>query len=284
MTGFLTRIAARLSGSEAMLRPRTPSLFEPVATAAFNLAVAGTPAEQQPLTSAFERADEVDARAVAKSPAAGRVSPSKDQRNGTPVITSNSAALDHRATSQPEAADGDPVAKVTSRDPRGQAQPASIIEAEATHDAPASNGATTAVRPAGAFETTQGMRADQVGGAETIEQIEARPVVVRHGTVQTSPQLSDATATADDDRRGITPAISQPASSVDGILRAPVVARMASESLLSTQRAQNSEPTIHVTIGRVEVRAVAASTSDSTRPERPSPVMSLDEYLRTRAG
>jgi hypothetical protein len=283
MTGFLTRIAARLSGSEGMLRPRTPSLFEPSATAAFNPAVAGTPAEQQPWTSAFERAHEVDARGVARSPATGRVSPPKDPLNGTPVVTSTSAALDHRATSQPEAVGAGPVARVISRDPRGQAQPASIIEAKATHDAPALNGAPTALRPAAAIERTQGMPAYQVGETDTIGQIEARRVVVRHGAVPTSPQLS-ATGTPDDDRRDITRAISQPASSVDGILRAPVVARMASESPLTTQRAQNSEPTIHVTIGRVEVRAVAASPSDSTRPERPSPVMSLDEYLRTRGG
>jgi hypothetical protein len=284
VTGFLTRIAARLSGSEGVLRPRTRSLFEPVTTAAFDAAVAGVPAEPQQPTSAFEHADEVEARTVANSPAksspAGRASSSQHQRNGTPVVTSNSAAVDHRAVTEAEAVGGDPVARGAARDPRGQAQSASTIEAEVARDAPASNGATTAVRPAGTVERTPGMRADQVGGAETIERIEARPVTVRRGTVQTS----DATGTAEDDRRNITLAISQPASGVDGILQASVVARMASESLHPAQRAQNSEPTIHVTIGRVEVRAVAAPTSDRTRPERPSPVMSLDEYLRRGRG
>jgi hypothetical protein len=44
-----------------------------------------------------------------------------------------------------------------------------------------------------------------------------------------------------------------------------------------------SEPTIHVSIGRVEVRA----TTDGSRPLKQrsaSPVMSLDEYLRARRG
>lgn len=292
MTGFLSRIAARLSESEGGLRPRTPSLFEPATTTAFDAAVAGSAAERERPTGAFERADEVEARTVAKSPARERAPSSQHQRNGTSIVTSNSAAVDHRAGTEAEAVGGDPVARRAARDPRGQAQsgsaiaataahdvPASIFAAEVARDAPAPNGAT-AVRPAGAFEGTRAMRADQIGAAETIEQIETRPVTVRRGTVQTS----DATGTADDDRRDITPAIGRPASGVDGILQASVVARMASESPHPTQRAQNSEPTIHVTIGRVEVRAVAAPTSDRVRPERPSPVMSLDEYLRRGRG
>jgi len=41
------------------------------------------------------------------------------------------------------------------------------------------------------------------------------------------------------------------------------------------------EPTIHVTVGRVEVRARSAPPPAPKERER-SPVMSLDEYLRTR--
>ena len=81
----------------------------------------------------------------------------------------------------------------------------------------------------------------------------------------------------------MTAAASPPTLGATGILQAPVVARLASEPLLSTGRAPQSEPTVHVTIGRVEVRAVTASPSDRARPGHPSPVMSLDEYLRTRA-
>jgi hypothetical protein len=41
------------------------------------------------------------------------------------------------------------------------------------------------------------------------------------------------------------------------------------------------EPTVHVTIGRIEVRATRSE--DTKRPEHGgSPVMSLDEYLRKR--
>ena len=92
------------------------------------------------------------------------------------------------------------------------------------------------------------------------------------------------TRTAIDSPDGTFEAISGSAPEAGGILQAPVVARIVSEPLFATPRAPESEPTIHVTIGRVEVRAVASPASDSGRIERtPSPVMSLDEYLRTRA-
>jgi hypothetical protein len=42
-----------------------------------------------------------------------------------------------------------------------------------------------------------------------------------------------------------------------------------------------SEPVIHVSIGRIEVRALAQERP--AKPERKSPVMGLDEYLRSRA-
>jgi hypothetical protein len=42
-----------------------------------------------------------------------------------------------------------------------------------------------------------------------------------------------------------------------------------------------SEPSINVTIGRVEVRAVSSDNSKSPTPKRSeSPVMPLEEYLR----
>jgi hypothetical protein len=47
--------------------------------------------------------------------------------------------------------------------------------------------------------------------------------------------------------------------------------------------AAESEPTIQVTIGRVEVRAEPAETSNRRARQQPSPVMGLDEYLRHRS-
>jgi hypothetical protein len=43
-------------------------------------------------------------------------------------------------------------------------------------------------------------------------------------------------------------------------------------------------PVIHVTIGRVEVRATTAAANKSPVAQRPGPKMSLEEYLRSRGG
>ncbi len=51
----------------------------------------------------------------------------------------------------------------------------------------------------------------------------------------------------------------------------------------SMQGERAIEPTIHVTIGRIDVRAVAPAAPTHRKERDASPVMSLDEYLRTRA-
>jgi hypothetical protein len=53
----------------------------------------------------------------------------------------------------------------------------------------------------------------------------------------------------------------------------------------ATAHKAKPEPTIHVTIGRVEVRAEAVPAPPKPRAkEKASPVMSLDEYLSQRKG
>jgi len=63
------------------------------------------------------------------------------------------------------------------------------------------------------------------------------------------------------------------------------LAEMGPERFLLGRRSAQPQPTGHVTIGRVEVRAVrAVQQSRSTSKEQPSqPVMKLDEYLRGRS-
>lgn len=54
---------------------------------------------------------------------------------------------------------------------------------------------------------------------------------------------------------------------------------------LSVARDATPQPTIHVSIGRIEVRAVPAPTANNTRPQRPAaPRLSLEDYLRQRNG
>ena len=68
----------------------------------------------------------------------------------------------------------------------------------------------------------------------------------------------------------------------DLALSAKAVRRHNGEPSFPRKESQPSEPTVQVTIGRIEVRA----TKENTHPSRPasaSPVMSLDEYLRKQS-
>ena len=47
--------------------------------------------------------------------------------------------------------------------------------------------------------------------------------------------------------------------------------------------AVQAEPEIHVSIGRIEVRAVNETPNARKSPQQPSPVMGLDEYLRHKS-
>lgn len=49
--------------------------------------------------------------------------------------------------------------------------------------------------------------------------------------------------------------------------------------VIPTHKAPDLAPTIHVTIGRVEVRATPASAPTPSRPAKTPSVMTLDEYL-----
>lgn len=51
-----------------------------------------------------------------------------------------------------------------------------------------------------------------------------------------------------------------------------------------SETAATPPPAIHVTIGRIEVRATPPSSQSAPKPRRPAPVMTLDEYLRAQSG
>lgn len=51
----------------------------------------------------------------------------------------------------------------------------------------------------------------------------------------------------------------------------------------NTETGEIAEPTIQVTIGRIEVRATPPTPSPTKQPQSKQPVMSLDDYLRQRS-
>ncbi len=53
---------------------------------------------------------------------------------------------------------------------------------------------------------------------------------------------------------------------------------------VTTHDSSSSTPTIQVTIGRIEVRAITPPVAPPQRPRKPSPALSLDDYLKQRNG
>jgi hypothetical protein len=287
MAGFLKNLATRLGGSEGLLRPRLPSLFEPAPSASEPTVAGGltTRADEHPLAHAFERVDEAPQVVVAESPPASeRVSLSHDQRAGTLIVTPESIVADRGIGLESRASRDDLAAHVDPRGPRRRAaaHPHDRVltdpPANAVRDAPASNDTGTAIRPASIVARGPMTASRHLQPTDAVEQIDAPRTDARRGFVRIPSSLSDASW------EGTSEATRGPGPDASGILQAPVGARILSEPSFSASRAPKSEPAIHVTIGLVEVRAVSSSTSDSRHGERASsPVMSLDEYLRTRA-
>jgi hypothetical protein len=57
---------------------------------------------------------------------------------------------------------------------------------------------------------------------------------------------------------------------------------MEAPQLTASRPEERQAPTIHVTIGRVEVRAATPAATAPSAPRRQPAVLSLDEYLKQR--
>jgi hypothetical protein len=102
---------------------------------------------------------------------------------------------------------------------------------------------------------------------------------VRPARPATAPAVPDAPAS---DTSAERPA-ARPPTATPPSLRPPAPASRAIRA--ERERAEiRGGPTIHVTIGRVDVRAVMAPVAAPPRPSAPSETSSLEDYLRGRAG
>lgn len=59
--------------------------------------------------------------------------------------------------------------------------------------------------------------------------------------------------------------------------------RVKTQDAAERRQRESAEPTIHITIGRVEVRATQEAEPRGRKKEEPSRVMTLEEYLQKRA-
>jgi hypothetical protein len=243
---FLDRVTAKAIGNEGMLTPRLPSLFEPQAASIM-------PATFE--TSAIE--GQRKTQAAPDVPDAAHPAPTMEHNLSSAERGPNGATL-KQAQSQP-----DPMQRSA---PRLAAQPA--IETTL-------HSSDVVVEKMAQPTTTDRTRRHAMP---------REPVEPRASRVHSEPQIPTAIA-----RPPETGVLLPPAKPVfvstknQGDLPARAAEAMHSRAAsAAVPQAERGEPVVHVSIGRLEVRAAPNSvTTPNRRNDAPRP-SSLDDYLRRR--
>jgi hypothetical protein len=276
MSDFLTRLVARSVGSAEVVRPRLPSLYEPPRPGL------ATPAEWEPASQWAAEAPSAETGFEIAS----EIGPAID------VATNDRVAL---VNPNPQKSDSG-FKQASSKGARqGQHHLATVpIAGPVTLEEPALEKTSAALRHSLSSPRLSKPQVPQpsiVGHNETrLPPADARSLP--------KPAIQPDVGAASDNGFGsaecpsigsLDEAIAQPFGRQDrsSPLRSRVVQpgaarRLRPEAFQLPTRVQNAEPTIQVTIGRVEVRAVPEQAGRARKERSPSPVMGLDEYLRRR--
>lgn len=243
MSDFLDRVVARVVGADPALTPRLPSLFEPSSRAPL-LPLAETVVAQDGAAPAVRPNDD------AAMP--GRALP----RDAVPPSLAASAAV-HTGVAPPRI---DPAA--------GRPSAARAVETSALLPVRRASVPPMSV----SMEVPASPRAPSEAEPVAPKQLHAAPAVV--ATKMPQPKPAE-----------ISPAIMpKPASrSRENAPVEPAAVRTiaAARSVAVSVPATTAEPVVHVSIGRLEVRAAPAPAPSSRRREVPPP-SALETYLRQR--
>lgn len=288
-TGYLAQLVERVLPNVPPLRRRQPALFEPTpsrAGAAWHEALAGTateaPAPRLPARAA------VPARAAASAPhepvtqtieapprrrdaSADATPPARTDTPITPevIVRHRSTTLIHEAprvvaTVRPMVAATPPIGQAPK--PEHAAASARTPAAVAVPRTPPATAALHAVAtlPPRLAAATPAQRA-------ATNRDEGQAPRRAGASLQPPPRLPPTAP-----RRPQTPAPPGPSGAAS---RAAAQAALRQPTPLQRER-----PPVEVTIGRVEVRAVAAPTGNARSQPRAAPRLSLEQYLQERHG
>jgi hypothetical protein len=256
MSGFLARLAMRESGAIATMNPRLPSWFEPAAAAAGGTWAqapdmpAPVPTGEEPGTAAPPRPGPVLPDPVQIAPPPFRSTPYR-QNPQLPALLARPAVQSLRQTIM--------------------------------HAATAQSSAAAPAAPA----------------VHAVHQAEARAALMQPARRQEpgslpAPALRDGDSRPEPARNTLAPRVAQPAPQqaalqASSVRMAPALVQAARSA--PTLRFAAAAPaisdavpdTIHVTIGRLEVRAVQSAKAP-VQPRSVQSPTSLDEYLGRRNG
>jgi len=250
MSDFLDRLVGRAIGSEPLLVPRLPSLFEPLQRAPIMPPVWGDADARERRAAATPPAE---ATAAAPPTRSAQVSAAADV---APLAT---RPIEHMLSPVP------PAAAVA----RGDFQPAAAVAAPPSR--------AVDERPAAPVSPSD------LAGREAPLPAAVPP---RHTRIVPDPQAQTA-APAHAATGALLPAAARmlPASHTVQTPGQPAGARAPRVRATLPERTRDDagEPVVHVSIGRLEVRAAPIAAAPPRHRDGPRPG-SLDDYLRQRGG
>jgi hypothetical protein len=264
MTDFLTSLAARSFGTETAIRPRVASLFEPVRNG--DAAVREVPAA--------EPIDTVIAREVV-------VESDGERKRSRPAPALRE---DGKASNAKRSAEANSESPIVALPRDGSERPRTTVLADETREKEDTVVAVE-VRPRraplsqeeDANESEPALRSDSEDG--TPKRISTRAAAA----------CAIRDESSENDHRGLVlpPKVfpeltAQMKNAALAMNVGPGTPKREKAESAWPALAAEPEPSVHVTIGRIEVRATSESKQVG-RPRIASPVMSLEEYLHRRA-
>ncbi len=261
MTDFLTSLMARSLGTETTIRPRVASLFEPVRNV--DAAFRETPAPE-PVETAITREVELESDGERK------------MNHPAPALQEERKVSDAK-----HPADESPVGAMVPQ-PRGDSEHRrTTVLADETREK--EDGAPAVkVRPGRApFSGKENANKSEPAPRSEPEDVTTKNVQARTPTA--SPIRDES---FEKDLRGlllppkVATALTVEMKNAALAMNAGLSAPKRERARIPPALAAELEPSVHVTIGRIELRASSERESKPAgRPRPASPVMSLEEYL-----
>lgn len=297
MSDFLKRLAARSSGAEAIIRPRLASLFEPLSIGPVaRFGTISEPFGEPPAVEATEMgfSGERLVSRIPEPPQESAARPTTEALMPVPGPTPASGlSAEGRQRVQPTSLISPVASEASPSQSAGSVTRVSALE-PLSIEAEARSGAISKALggPTAAEETAIGLDRERIVNAA------ARvPVSVAAGhaavTVQDTHEGGMSKRPAADSHEGRPRGLEPPQPQRPSLIPSPnhagailpsrtKVASEFSRLQMPVQSREEREPTIQVTIGRIEVRAVSTPASASGKERATPRVMSLDEYLQRR--
>jgi len=284
---FLDRIVAKAQGVESAIAPRLPSLFEPMAGA---IVVSPEEYSEQPASVVATEAGHIGADPLRRAPQ--RATAQEPRAAGIPHLEVRAGRDEARKTDDAEAHITEklpnPVASLLSstRVPNFVERMVTRATGDAAMAAPESDFV---------YGVKQQQSAEALSSSDTPTRVRRTPISVNtslarnsESTPARSGELSreppDQGHKIGDPESGVlTPAPLAALALRIGIVPAPKFLNEIGRASLANEPEPHAS-SINVTIGRVEVRAVQASSAKPRFEPAKSKPLSLDDYLKQRGG